>query len=798
VISTAAPAGVRGRSLRRAAALFGATALSTLVGVGAAGAADAPAAADTGSAAAADAAAPALATEVVVTARRRKEALQGVPLAISAVSGPELNHQHLDRVADFAAKIPNFAALQQNPRVSQVAIRGLGGNANNDGAESGVGLIVDNVFMTHVGFSWNDFPDLDGIEVVRGPQGTLLGKNTTIGAVIIKTKLPSFERALDVDATYGNDDRKQFHINATGPIVTDKLAYRLTVGFDQGGGWVKNAGDGNKYLDTNRQTVRGQLLFTPTDNFSDRLIVEHDHSREYNNFYVIEGDTSSATNWTAKLKTIFGYSPAVKDYTHADYDTQDRIVSKVDGASNEANWTVDKLTLTSITAWRRFTFQPYNDGDYSPFPISRSGYAVDVSQYSEEVRLANQTGGPVDWQVGAYGLREDLSSDFEFNFLSDAAAYFLGSAAVPSAILDGVNYSKWGRTYTKSGAVFGQATWRVTDKADITGGLRYTHEDRTVSVIGSVSGGATLTSPTYAYYRRLVLASVGGAYTATGGVFDIGATRHTDSVSWLINPSYKLTKDILLYASASYGEKSGAANTTASPVTTTATLPLIIQPEKSLDFEAGVKSTWLDRRLVVNLNLFDDTITNYQASQYTTGLVSPYLGNVGKVRLEGVELESRFAVTPELNLDVSAGYDDARYVSYADAPTPTELVSTYGSTLSLTGYQLVGAPKVTAEVSVDYRHDIGNGLELFTYGNAQYRSRVSLYNPRSQFGWQGDYTLFNAGVGVRSARYSLLVWSKNLGDKRYLTGFGSATGANPFLGVVGDHRTFGVTVTGKF
>ena len=110
-------------------------------------------------------------------------------------------------------------------------------------------------------FSWNDFPDLDGIEVVRGPQGTLLGKNTTIGAVIIKTKLPSFDQELDVDATYGNDDRKQFHIIATGPVIADKLAYRLTVGFDQGGGWVTNTYNGDKLLDNNRQTYRGQLLF---------------------------------------------------------------------------------------------------------------------------------------------------------------------------------------------------------------------------------------------------------------------------------------------------------------------------------------------------------------------------------------------------------------------------------------------------------------------------------------------------------------------------------------------------------
>ena len=145
--------------------------------------------------------------DILITARRRSERLQDVPAAITAVSGDTLQAQHLDRVADYAAKLPNFAAVQQNTRVSGLYVRGLGGNANNDGAEGGVGLIVDNVFFTHVGFSWLDFVDLDHIELVRGPQGTLLGKNTTIGALIVTTKRPSFTPELNLEAGYANYGR---------------------------------------------------------------------------------------------------------------------------------------------------------------------------------------------------------------------------------------------------------------------------------------------------------------------------------------------------------------------------------------------------------------------------------------------------------------------------------------------------------------------------------------------------------------------------------------------------------------
>ncbi|MGH6998982.1 MAG: TonB-dependent receptor plug domain-containing protein, partial [Phenylobacterium sp.] len=166
--------------------------------------------------------------EVVVTVRRRAEKLQDVPITVSAVSGQTLAVERLDRVADYAAKIANFGALQQNTRVSTLTIRGVGGNANSDGSEAGVGLIVDNVFFTHPGFSWLDFVDLESVELARGPQGTLLGKNTTIGALVVTTKRPSFTPEAQVSGTIANNERYQLRANVSGPLAGDKLAGRLT------------------------------------------------------------------------------------------------------------------------------------------------------------------------------------------------------------------------------------------------------------------------------------------------------------------------------------------------------------------------------------------------------------------------------------------------------------------------------------------------------------------------------------------------------------------------------------------
>ncbi|MFT4089842.1 MAG: TonB-dependent receptor [Asticcacaulis sp.] len=765
--------------------------------------------------------------EVTITARRRAERLQNVPLAISAVRGSELSTQQLDRVSDYQYKVPNFNAVQQNTRVSTLLIRGLGGNANNDGAESGVGLIVDNVFYTHVGFSWIDFIDLDGIEVARGPQGTLLGKNTTIGALIVKTKLPSFEPELKLEATYASYDRKKVRASWTGPIIDDKLAFRLTASLDNGGGWVTNKYDSKKYLDSGRYSVRGQLLFTPSENVSNRFIVEHNETREYNNFYPPAGDANNNLNldgsvhsvraggWENRLRSVFGYTPSYDIPNNANLDTQQRLFSKVDGASNELNWDIGGLTFTSITAWRKLFFRPKNDGDYSPYAILHLGYDVDAEQWSQEFRLANQTGGSFDWQVGAFYLKQEVVSDLHFRLYEDASAFFLtGNPLIPPAyvlpvILDGVDYSKRGETNVDSSAVFAQGTWHVNDRLDVTAGLRYTSETRDVSVVGSSTGGAPLVGPlaSLAPVRGLILGSLAGTSNAGGlasaGIFDVSDKKDSESVSWLLNPSYKLSDNVLLYGVASYGEKSGAANTTASPLTPTFTQPLIINPEKSTDYELGFKSTFADNRAVVNVNLFRNTIEDFQSTQLSqagVALVS-YLGNVGEARLQGVEIETRFRVAPNLNISVNGAYNDAKYVSYEDAPAPVEYsVALGGQPLSLSGEQIVGVPRFNVQLSADYEKSVGDNLNLFAYGNTLYRSEVELVNPHSQYGHQDAYSITNIGIGLRTIdqRFSVLLWSRNLFDKRYAIGYGSASAVNPFIAIQGDPRTVGLTLTGRF
>ncbi len=750
---------------------------------------------------------------IVVTARHRDESIQEVPLAISAISGDELTAKRIERVSEFAIKVPNFSALQQNTRVSGLYIRGLGGNASNDGAEGGVGLIVDNVFFTHVGFSWLDFVDLENIQVVRGPQGTLLGKNTTIGAVIVQTAKPSFQPSLTVAATYGNRDAAQIRLNASGPIIDDKLAFRFTFANSYGGGWVTNAYNGRKLLDNHRWSARGQLLFTPSSAVSSRLIAEHYDSREYNNFYPAVADVTEnldpatgqaiatpRSSWTSKLANAFSYTPNLNGPHNADLNNQDRLVARTDGISNEINWDFGGASLTSVTAWRRLYFRPYNDSDYTPYDVYRAGYDVDVNQYSQELRLASQEGRAIDWQIGAYYLHEKLRSNLRTIFGSDASAFFL-APSLPSVVLNGLEYDRDGRLKIDSIAGFGQLSWHVTPDFSITGGARYTYEKKRVAVAGYSVGGTELSSPTALFYRNYLLNNMGGT-TGTAGVYSLADEVSRGAVSWLINPAWQVTPNVLLYASASYGEKSGAANTSA---TATQASLVVTRPEKSTDFEAGIKTSWANGRATINLNIYNNIIKDYQAARVdsTNATLGTYLANVGKVRLRGFELETSFRPVQALGFNLNIARNDATYRDYDDAPAPVEYqVANGGAALpmSLTGHQVIGASKWTVQGGIDLDQPIGGGLLLTGYANASWKSKAALINPLSIYGWQKDYALLNVGLGLRTqdGDWSLQLWAKNLTNQSYAVAYAAATASSPVSQIYGNPRTWGATLSHRF
>lgn len=769
------------------------------------------------------AAASAQVADVVVVARDRAEKAQNVPLPISVVGGKTADREHEERLQDFSEKVPNFTVFAENPRVSSLQIRGVGGDASNDGSESAVGVIVDGVFLTHVGFVWLDLVDLQDVEIVRGPQGTLLGKNTTVGAVIINTQLPSFVRQTSFETTVGNYGHVQTKINTTGPI-NDQFAYRVTFYGDRTNGYAENLYNGQGLLNSNRFGVRGQLLWTPTAQFSDRLILEHYGAQERNNFNPPLADPTTylqsglpRAGWTSHLAGL-GYTPTYNIWGNGDLDTLGPEQQRTEGISNTINWqTFANHTLTAITAWRQFHFVPDNDSDDTPLPIFGSGYDVDVNQYSQEIRLASPTNQRLEYTLGFYSLREQVWSTDITNFYSDASAFFL-SPALPSLVLNNAQYEAAGTAFTTSLAGFGQATYHVTDRFDITGGFRDTQEWKQGSDTYGIYGGTPLTGPLapYAIYRASLVSGLGGTGSVSG-------EEATNSIGWLFNPSYKVNEHILTYFSVAQGEKSGAINTGAHEATSSTTaIPLFVAPERSTDFELGTKTNWFDNRVIFNANLYWNDIIDYQGLAVTNGttnsgssIVSAYLTNIPHVRLRGVELEGRASPADGLWLTYNGAFNDARYVSYPNAPPPVELAynatsnPTGVTSVDLSGKQVIGAPAWTAQGGVYYERSLGpafraigynRGIIGFVWANESWRSTVSLNNPYSAYGWQHGFALTNLGIGFHTDDdiFSAQLWARNLLDYRYLIAVAPASTYTPYAAYLGDPRTFGLTLKTVF
>ena len=776
--------------------------------------------------------------DVKVTSRLREEKAQDVPLPVSVVGAKTAEREHIERLQDFGQKVPNFVPSITNPRTSAMSIRGISGiSGGADGSESAVGLIVDNVFYTHVGFQWADFVDLQSLEVARGPQGTLLGKNTTVGAVVIHTQLPSFVPSATFETSFANRSRIIEKLNVTGPVIDDKLAYRVTFFLDKGDGAIHDAVTGAGLLNNNRWGVRGQLLYTG-DNFTDRVIFDRLRSDEYNNYSGVIGD--SFPLWAnGRLNTTYSqnlmnrlhwpnfvsspYSPVLSRLGNLDQRTH--------GLSNEFNTQIGENTLTSISAWREFVLHPRNSLGNDGTQISGNAFDVTVDQYSQEVRLASPKDQKVEWQTGVYALRESVWSNDHTDYGYQASQWYLNNFNANPALLNGVQEHNDGKARTFSLAEFGQATWHIDDQWALTGGLRDTFEIREGSDFG---WAGNVTS----------LAGVNAVQTAYGATFfDTGGQKVThNSLSALLNPSYRLNENVLVYGSAARGEKSGAINTNALPLLDTkgnfkGFQPVVTKSEVSWDYEFGVKTNWLDNKLILNGNFYWNDIYNFQSILVNTSIVDvtgvplrkTYLGNIGHVRLRGFEFDGRWNPIDRLWITFSGALTDARYVDYKNAAPPPDWtwpasanVNGLSAPLSvdLSGQRITGgvagntpvAP-YSFNIGANYEQPLGRALKdlgawadvpvtAFSYGNLAWKYKTQLSEPLSLYPvFQPSYAVVNFGLGLKTDddKYSLHFWAKNLFDTRYFTAQTIGTNITASTVTFGDNafRAYGATLRVK-
>jgi len=726
---------------------------------------------------------------VTVEARRRSEDAQQVPTAMSVLGAQTLEEQRLYRLQDLQQAMPSVNVAFMHARQSSLSIRGLGNNPASDGLEGSAGVYLDNVYLGRPGMAVFDLLDVEQIELLRGPQGTLFGKNTTAGVLNITTRRPSFTPQGSLSTSVGEDGYTQNQATFSGPL-NDTLAGRIALYRTHENGYVKNAYDGHTLGGGVRQGARGQLLFQPNEDFNLRWLAdyhEEDSSAGTRSLFSTGPTINGVNRYEQRAKAV-GATLVSGRRVNLDADQSVKVFQG--GTSLEANWNLaGGYTLTSISAYRWWDFTPRNDDELNVDVMHNVGQSARDQQYSQELRLASPVGEHFDYVLGAYYFRQEMRNTV-FTDYGPLADTWNGT---PQGALNNVTSVGHGNVDTDSFATFAQGTWHLTPRLDFSLGVRGTYERKLADVTRNAPvGGATVNG------------AAAGARAGRVGAYDSGdLSLYSFSPSALASLAWHVNDQVLAYTSLSHGEKSGGVNLSVASAPVAGADSLLIGSERANDAELGIKTTLLDQRLLLNANLFWTVVHGYQTNAYDDVNLTSYLTNAGSVRSRGLELDSSWRPLRGLTINLNGSWNDVRYLSYEDAPCPAEVALRPGAPAAcdLSGHAVVGASKWIFNSGAAYQWNLENGLQPYVNGNYAWRSHAVGTVDDSREAQLPGYGLVNLSTGVRGdwgkGAWDVSLWLKNAFDKTYYTTlWNSPNGA--YTGVLGTPRTLGMTARYDF
>jgi iron complex outermembrane receptor protein len=736
------------------------------------------------------------ANQVVVTAQKRVERLQDVPVSVAVVSGAKLQQQHITSVEDLTQVSPSLSFTDSaNTRGQGLTIRGVGTLSFSDGVEPDVSTVVDGVVLGRQAMTIFDLIDVDQIEVLRGPQGTLFGKNSSAGVLSITTAAPSDRFGGEYSATYETLNDIKLQGSVTGPIVEGKLDARLTAYANHGDGWITNVYDGEKLNGDDQWGLRGKLLFTPNDNLDVTVIGDYENIHEACCTSTIRSAPATTSYFGVPYATLIGVKPG--PYNQAvDVDGQYYLHQDSEGVSVQADQKIGSATLTSITAYRSFHDQDNNDADLTPidiFDVNSANQTQD--QFTQELRLASASGQKLEYVAGLYYFYQDLTT-------TTHAAGNLG--AVPSPEFLGSMVHR-GIT-TDNEAAFGQATWHVTDQFSLIAGGRYTAEQLKAFFDRSNLPGAVGATP----------ASIAGPPLRAD---NLGSDE--TNFSYKLGAQYTFNSDLMAYFSYARGFKGAALNLlNFLPASLVANGQYEVPPELSTSYEVGLRSSMFHRHLQVNLTGFITDFTGFQATAFDPTIDANTLVSAGALRSQGVELEAIANPVHGLTLTGNLAYTDVRFTKFPNGPcypgeallanTPCHMVAGV-YVQNLNGGVLNNAPKVSFNLGGAYVHPLAwNGdLDGFIDVNYAYRSDANYSLSGDPMTVQKAYGLVNLNLGVQphSGHWRVSLFAKNLLDQHYASliyassfqGGNAVTRAGYSQFIPEDaRRIVGVSLDGKF
>jgi iron complex outermembrane recepter protein len=729
--------------------------------------------------------------EIVVTAQKRSQSLQDVPMSVSAVSEQTMKNAGIQTVADVQRLVPALNIISSSsPANSSISIRGAGTSTSDPTLEPSVGMFVDGVFMPRSIFGLSDLVDVDRVEVLLGPQGTLYGKNTNSGVISVHTKGAPGAFEMNVETTIGEDNLEEVKF-AVGGVITDEVGYRFAASSRRRDGLLEDDVTGDPdYNQLDKQAYRGQLFWDPTDELSVRAIA-----------YYSLADANSAES-ESSLNTSSAYYTYLQGLglpASTSVDPEDRKVSlsepaggrvEVQGASVQVDYSFNDLTLTSITAYQEWEQSDVvYDSDLTSIDIGNYSERMDEQSISQELRLTSPGGETIDWVAGFFyfksdvhrGSKDDVSSMFSVGLPGIPSAPAL--AGVAANLLEAGDYSTFENKYkSESFALFGQATWNITDATTVTAGLRYGQEEKDFSMHVSAydASGTEFNLANWGfgfgpYAGGSFLPLVTGALGPDAADFsDWGAVNHADDlknedVTGMLSVNHFIG-DSMIYASVASGSKSGGFNGTFGPLTLA---EREYDTEKTVNYEIGAKlDGLLGGRARVNMAYFYTEYKDFQAVSYDPVSVAFTVQNAGKQVTQGVDVEATYLATENLTLTVKAEYLDAKYKEYEGA-------NCYGGvSCDLSGERLPGAANWTGALAADYILPLDNGSELYSHVGMSFKTQYNADPTGAPFA-ESRYEIWNARLGWRSDNWDLSLWGNNLTDETYV----NITGGTVFGGV---------------
>lgn len=749
-----------------------------------------------------------LLNEIVVTSRRRSEAAQDVPIPISVVGGELVANAgafNVNRVKEF---VPSVQFYSSNPRNTTLNIRGLGSTfgLTNDGIDPGVGFYVDGVYFARPAATTLDFIDVEQIEVLRGPQGTLFGKNTTAGAFNITTRKASFTSGANFELSYGNYGFIQAKASVTGPL-SDKIAGRISFSGTQRDGVLENVATGKPVNDLNNLGVRGQLLYKPSDRTSITLAADFSRQRPDGYAQVFAGVAPTLRPEYRQFERIIAdlnYTlPSRNPFDRKiDHDTPWRSGNDLGGVSVNIDVKIGAGTLTSTTAWRYWNWDPSNDRDFTGLPVLSLSQATSKHQnWSQEIRYAGTFSSRLSGVAGIFAIGQELKTD-PFHIEESGAAQWRFSQSTTSplwqtpGLFEGFGIKTQSRFSNFSGAVFGQLDWVITDRLRLLPGIRYNYDDKEVDFNRQTYGGLQTDDPE-------LIALKNGVYT--NQVFN---TKIDDTnLSGQLTLAFKVNRRVNTFATYSTSFKPVGLNLGGLP--TANGQPLlelaVIKPEAVSHFEFGIKTTPLPGS-TLNFTIYNTDIKDFQTQVQTPelGVNRGYLSNAEQVRVRGAELELNFTVSKNFSFYGGAAYTEGQYVSFKNAPLALEetglrVDGVQVAFKDISGSNLPGISKWAGSLGGEISKSgkgFGKTGKFFLAADGYYRSSFSSSATPSKYLVVDGYALVNVRLGFRAVEgVSFFVWARNLLDQDYFEQLLPAAGnAGHYAGVLGDPRTYGVTL----